>query len=73
MSEGGAIGKDLILAAYDFEQIGRDVVKDVSGHGNGGTLVGDLQQVDGKIGKALEFDGSDDFSIWGIIGLYSMR
>ena len=39
LEKSGAIGKDRILAACDFEQIGRDVVKDVSGHGNDGTLV----------------------------------
>jgi hypothetical protein len=61
LEENGAIGKDFILVAYDFEQIERDVVKDVSGHDNDGTLVGAPQQVDGVVGKALEFDGGADF------------
>jgi hypothetical protein len=61
LDESEAIGKDFVLVAYDFEQIEKNVVKDISGHDNDGTLVGAPQQIDGVVGKALEFDGGDDF------------
>ena len=35
--------------------------EDISGNKNHGEIKGDPQWVDGKIGKALEFDGVDDF------------
>lgn len=38
------------LAAYDS-----------SGNGNTGTLIGGTEWVDGKYGKALKFDGTDDY------------
>ena len=38
-----------------------DVAKDSSGNGNDGELVEDPQWVDGKFGKALEFDGAASY------------
>lgn len=49
------------IVAYDFEKIQGDVVKDVSGNGNDGELKGGPQHVEGKIGRALAFDGRDDY------------
>jgi len=37
------------------------IVTDLSEYGNNGTLQGDPQWVNGKFGKALQFDGVDDF------------
>jgi hypothetical protein len=59
VGEGSSLDGEAVLAAYDFEQIEGGIVMDVSGNGNNGTLGGDPQQVDGVIGKALEFDGDD--------------
>ena len=36
-------------------------VQDMSGNGNHGEIRGEPQQVNGIVGKALEFDGVDDF------------
>jgi len=35
--------------------------KDSSGNGNDGELIGEPKLVDGKFGKAFEFDGVDDY------------
>lgn len=48
-----------IVIALSFEEVEGEVVKDLSPHGNDGTLMGELKQVDGRIGKALEFDGDN--------------
>jgi len=37
------------------------IVTDLSEYGNNGTLQGDPEWVNGKFGKALQFDGVDDF------------
>ena len=59
---GGAKAQQIVtdgLVSYwtfDDGDIEGDTVKDVWGD-NDGTIVGNAQMVDGKIGKALEFDG----------------
>lgn len=45
---------------FDEADISNDTVKDVWGK-NSGTIVGDPKVVAGKVGDALEFDGSDDY------------
>ena len=57
---GNAVGAQVVVA-YDFEKIQGNVVKDVSGNGNDGALKGGPQRVGGKIGRALAFDGRDDY------------
>jgi hypothetical protein len=47
----------LLMAWYTLD----DNVSDSSGNGNDGILVGDPMWVDGKIGRALQFDGVDDY------------
>lgn len=37
------------------------MTRDTSGQGNDGTLYGNTAWVDGKVGKALSFDGSGDY------------
>jgi hypothetical protein len=52
---------DDIVAAWTFEEGTGTVVHDVSGHGNDGELTGGAQWVDGRFGKALDFDGSSNY------------
>ncbi|HMA59580.1 MAG TPA: LamG domain-containing protein [Halanaerobiales bacterium] len=61
----GTISKpsnNLGLVGYWSMDEGRgNTVSDFSGNGNDGTLEGDPQWVDGRHGKALDFDGSSDY------------
>lgn len=45
---------------FDEKDITNDTVKDVWGNNNG-TIVGNPEVVNGKVGDALEFDGTDDY------------
>ncbi|MYB00394.1 LamG domain-containing protein [Candidatus Poribacteria bacterium] len=45
---------------FDKQDIAGGTVKDVWGE-NDGKIVGDPKVVDGQVGEALEFDGSDDY------------
>ena len=45
---------------FDEQDIAGGTVKDVWGE-NDGKIVGDPKVVDGQVGEALEFDGSDDY------------
>ncbi len=45
---------------FDQQDIAGGTVKDVWGK-NDGKIVGDPKVVDGQVGEALEFDGSDDY------------
>lgn len=45
---------------FDEKDITENSVKDVWGN-NSGTIVGDPKVVNGKVGEALEFDGTDDY------------
>ena len=57
-SMGICAAKDLV-AAWAFDEGSGDSVKDVSGNGHSGTISG-AKWVDGKFGKALEFNGDGD-------------
>jgi len=46
---------------WKFDEGSGTVASDSSGNGNTGTLVNAPQWVDGKVGKALKFDGVDDY------------
>ncbi len=48
------------VGGWSFDNITGNTVLDDSGNGNNGTIYG-ATQVDGVIGKALSFDGSNDF------------
>jgi len=53
--------QDLVLY-LGFEKNDGDVVKDMSGNGNDGTIHGGAKLTkDGKFGSAMEFDGVDDY------------
>ncbi|MCG9126390.1 LamG domain-containing protein [Candidatus Poribacteria bacterium] len=54
-----AIDKDTIEVAYLFDEGSGNVAKDISGNGRDGNITG-AKRVQGKFGKALEYDGTDD-------------
>lgn len=49
-----------ILGLWHFDEGGGTITGDSSGYGNRGTVYG-ASWLDGKIGKALKFDGEDDY------------
>jgi len=51
------------VARWDFEEGAGSTVYDASGNGNNGTLVNSPAWVTGKVGKALEFDGENEYII----------
>lgn len=55
------------VAIWTFDEGKGDIAKDSSGNKNDGTLKGP-KWVDGKFGKALEFDGKDDYVLADIGG-----
>ena len=59
LGTGNAIAQEIVVA-YDFDDVAGNMVKDVSGNGNDGELIGDPQQTQGEIGQALVLDGLDD-------------
>jgi len=50
-----------LVACWHFDEGSGSVVHDYSGYNNDGTLVNGPTWVDGKYGKALSFDGVDDY------------
>ena len=54
------IDMESLVGVWLFDEGGGDTAKDSSGKGNDGELVSDPKWVEGKFGKALEFDGKDD-------------
>ena len=50
-----------LVAAYNFEEASGATVVDVSGKGNHGTVSGATRTTAGKFGRALSFDGVDDW------------
>lgn len=60
-SIGGATGKDNPVLYFPFDEGEGDAVEDKSGKGNNGLVQGGAKWVDGKSGKALEFNGQDSF------------
>ena len=57
VSQAREVDKSLVLY-LPFDEGKGDVAKDASEYGHDGDLVKDPKWVDGKIGKALEFDGT---------------
>ena len=49
-----------LVGEWKFEEESGNTVKDSSGRGNHGTLKGNPARVEGKVGKAISFDGEDD-------------
>jgi PKD repeat protein len=60
-SGGGGGGSGGLVAAYNFEEAGGTTVVDASGKGNHGTISGAVRTTSGKYGKALFFDGVNDW------------
>ena len=60
-SGGGGGGNSGLVAAYNFEEISGTTVVDASGRGNHGALDGAARTSAGRFGKALSFDGIDDW------------
>jgi hypothetical protein len=58
-----------LVAEWHFDEGVGNVVKDSSGNRNDGTIYG-ATFVDGKLGKALSFDGVDDYVSLGNIGTF---
>ncbi len=54
-----AVKADLV-GLWRFDETSGTIAHDASGNGHNGTLVGDPRWGPGKIGGALEFDGTDD-------------
>jgi len=52
---------DGVVGALHFDEGSGNTAHDTSGEGNDGTIYGGANWTDGKFGKALEFDGSDDY------------
>jgi PKD repeat protein len=50
-----------LVAAYNFEEASGATVVDASGQGNHGTISGATRTTGGKFGRALSFDGVDDW------------
>ena len=50
-----------VVAMWLFDEGQGKTVRDSSGNGNDGVINGDPKWVEGKFGKGLEFDGSDDY------------
>ena len=50
-----------LVAYWSFDEDFEDILEDLSGTGNHGQINGKPEWVDGKFGKAMEFDGVDDF------------
>ncbi len=60
IEDGG--GRDKSLVGYwSFDEGTGTIAYDLSGNNNHGTLYNNPQWVDGKVGKALSFDGVDDY------------
>jgi len=50
-----------VAGAWIFDEEDEDVVEDISGNGNDGTVKGGLKWDEGKFGSAIFLDGIDDF------------
>lgn len=59
-SQTSTLENGLILY-YTFDEVSGGLVNDFSGNNNSGTLIGELKLVEGKIGKAIYFDGVKSF------------
>ena len=53
---------DGLVGAWHFDEGSGTTAKDTSGNGNDFTLYNGVSWIDGKFGKALQFDGSDDWA-----------
>ncbi|GIW65628.1 MAG: hypothetical protein KatS3mg094_147 [Candidatus Parcubacteria bacterium] len=52
---------DGLMGYWPFDEISGNIAKDYSGNVNNAIIFNDPQLVDGKVGKALSFDGVNDY------------
>jgi hypothetical protein len=57
----GKVSPASVVGVWLFNEGKGSVAKDTSGKGNDGTLKNGPAWIDGKFGKALQFDGVDDY------------
>jgi hypothetical protein len=57
----GRAFRDDIVAAWLLDEGSGKIIHDASGNGNDGELIGGADRVDGKFGRALDFDGSTGY------------
>jgi hypothetical protein len=62
----GTAGAELV-GLWRFDETSGTIAQDSSGNGHDGTLLGDPVWGAGKIGGALEFDGTDDVVVLGAV------
>jgi len=60
-SSYATLDPETIVGAWMFDDNNGNIAKDSSGNGNDGTLMNGPNWVDGEFGKALQFDGVDDY------------
>ena len=58
-----AVDIDTVIGIWLFDEGISDGVKDASGNGHDGIVVGTPEVVDGKFGKAVSFDGKDKVEV----------
>ena len=56
----GEMDPRTLVGLWLLDEIEGDKVRDSSGNGHDGTLIGSPELVAGKFGNALSFDGTDD-------------
>ena len=61
LQSSAEIDSKSIVGIWLFDEGGGNTAKDSSGKGNNGKLMNNPKWVEGKLGKALEFDGQDDY------------
>jgi len=66
---GGAVKLEGLLLYLPFDEVSGGKAKDLSGNGFDGNLNGGVKLVDGKVNKALEFNGTDGFVTVGPLGV----
>jgi len=55
------IDRETIVGIWLFDEGSGKAARDFSGKGNSGGLMNNPEWVEGKFGKALKFDGKDDY------------
>jgi len=59
-ADAESVNENGLVGHWNFDEGSGTIAHDSSGNNNNGTLTGGPSWVDGKYGKALSFDGSDD-------------
>jgi hypothetical protein len=62
-ASGQEFDPESVVGAYLFDEGKGDELEDLSGKGNNGNIVGNVDRVDGKFGDALDFSGGGTVTI----------